>query len=140
MARLNACCPFEASPRDSADADAPKTVQRQFTPVTTIEQEAGLPLFIIGPILGIGSGDYVLPAGVALIPGILANPSLGPPPSSDVLRAVQVLEVGALIDAYSLIIMVGAIEHELQRRHPRLHIEHFPSYAPELNPTKASGH
>ena len=23
---------------------------------------------------------------------------------------------------------------ELQRRHPRLHIEHFPSYAPELNP------
>jgi transposase len=22
----------------------------------------------------------------------------------------------------------------LQRRHPRLHIEHFPSYAPELNP------
>jgi len=24
--------------------------------------------------------------------------------------------------------------HELQRQHPRLHIEHFPSYAPELNP------
>src|ERR1700694_5256909 len=23
---------------------------------------------------------------------------------------------------------------DLQRRHPRLHIEHFPSYAPELNP------
>jgi transposase len=23
---------------------------------------------------------------------------------------------------------------ELLRRHPRLHIEHFPSYAPELNP------
>lgn len=23
---------------------------------------------------------------------------------------------------------------ELQRQHPRLHIEHFPSYAPELNP------
>ncbi|MEK7409075.1 MAG: transposase [Acidobacteriota bacterium] len=22
----------------------------------------------------------------------------------------------------------------LQRQHPRLHIEHFPSYAPELNP------
>ncbi len=87
------------------------TVVPYFTPVTTIEQEAGLPLFIIGPILGIGSGDYVLPAGVALIPGILANPSLGPLPSSDVLRAVQVLEVRALIDAYNLIITVGAIEH-----------------------------
>ncbi len=24
--------------------------------------------------------------------------------------------------------------HQLQRQHPRLHIEHFPSYAPELNP------
>jgi transposase len=24
--------------------------------------------------------------------------------------------------------------HQLQGRHPRLHIEHFPSYAPELNP------
>ena len=24
--------------------------------------------------------------------------------------------------------------HELQRQHPRLRIEHFPSYAPELNP------
>jgi transposase len=23
---------------------------------------------------------------------------------------------------------------QLQRRHPRLHVEHFPSYAPELNP------
>jgi GDSL-like Lipase/Acylhydrolase len=87
------------------------TVVPYFTPASTIEQEAGLPLFIIGPILGIGPGDYVLPAGVALIPGILADPSLGPLPSSDVLRAGQVLEVRALIDAYNLIITVGAIEH-----------------------------
>ena len=28
----------------------------------------------------------------------------------------------------------GAPLAELQRRHARLHIEHFPSYAPELNP------
>jgi transposase len=28
----------------------------------------------------------------------------------------------------------GAPLEELRRRHPRLHIEHFPAYAPELNP------
>ena len=28
----------------------------------------------------------------------------------------------------------GELRAELQRQHPRLPIEHFPSYAPELNP------
>ena len=63
------------------------TVSPFFTPASTIAEETGLPLFVLGPILGIGPGDYVLPAGIALIPGILANPSLGPLPSSDVLRS-----------------------------------------------------
>jgi lysophospholipase L1-like esterase len=87
------------------------TVSPFFTPASTIAEETGLPLFVLGPILGIGPGDYVLPAGIALIPGILANPSLGPLPSSDVLRFLQVLEVRALIDAYNLIITAQAIEH-----------------------------
>lgn len=87
------------------------TVSPFFTPASTIAEETGLPLFVLGPILGIGPGDYVLPAGIALIPGILANPSLGPLPSSDVLRFLQVLEVRALIDAYNLIIAAQAIEH-----------------------------
>jgi lysophospholipase L1-like esterase len=82
-----------------------------FTPASTIAEETGLPLFVLGPILGIGPGDYVLPAGIALIPDILSNPSLGPLPSSDVLRFFQVLEVRALIDAYNLIIAVQAFEH-----------------------------
>jgi len=87
------------------------TVAPFFTPASTIAEETGLPLFVIGPILGIGPGDYVLPAGIALIPTILANPSLGPLPSSDVLRFLQVLEVRALIDGYNLIIAVHAHEH-----------------------------
>ncbi len=87
------------------------TVVPYFTPVSTIEQESGLPLFVIGPILGVGPGDYILPAGVALIPGILVDPSLGPLPSSDVLRAGQVLEVRAIIDAYNLIIAFEAHKH-----------------------------
>jgi len=87
------------------------TVVPYFTPASAIEQEIGLPPFLTWLILGIGPDDYVLPAGVALIPSILANPSLGPLPSRDVLRAAQVVQVRALIAAYNLIIAVGAIEH-----------------------------
>jgi len=87
------------------------TVAPYFTPASTIAQEVGLPLFVVEAILGIGPGDYVLPAGVALIPSLLSNPSLGPLPSSDVLRALQVLEVRALIDAYNLIITIQAGLH-----------------------------
>ncbi|MFZ0638032.1 MAG: GDSL-type esterase/lipase family protein [Candidatus Acidiferrales bacterium] len=82
-----------------------------FTPASTIAEEVGLPLFVIGPILGIGPGEYVLPAGVALIPGILADPSTGPLPASDVLTAIQVLEVRGIVDAYNLIIAIEAATH-----------------------------
>lgn len=87
------------------------TVVPFFTPANTIAQEAGLPLFVIAPILGIGPGDYVLPDGVALIPGILTGSIKGPLPSSDVLRAPQVIETRAIIDAYNLIIAIEAFEH-----------------------------
>ncbi len=88
------------------------TVIPYFTPASTIAQEAGLPLFVIGPILGIGPGDYVLPDGVALVPGILTGSIKGPLPSSDVLRAPQVLETRAIIDAYNLIIAIEAFDTE----------------------------
>src|SRR6202046_1960343 len=87
------------------------TVVPFFTPAATIAEEAGHPLFVIGPILGIGPGDYVLPDGVAMIPGILTGSIKGPLPSSDVLRAPQVLETRAIIDAYNLIIAIEAFEH-----------------------------
>jgi hypothetical protein len=87
------------------------TVVPFFTPAATIAQEAGLPLFVISPILGIGPGDYVLPDGVALVPGILSGSRKGPLPSSDVLRAPQVLETRAIIDAYNIIIAVEAFTH-----------------------------
>lgn len=87
------------------------TVIPFFTPASTIAEEAGLPLFVIGPILGIGLGDYVLPTGIARIPFILSNPSLGPLPARDVLRAVQVFQIRAIIDVYNLIIAVEAAAH-----------------------------
>jgi lysophospholipase L1-like esterase len=87
------------------------TVVPFFTPAATISQEAGLPQFVVDPILGIGPGDYVLPDGVAMIPGILTGSIKGPLPSSDVLRAPQVVETRAIIDAYNLIIAIEAFEH-----------------------------
>jgi phospholipase/lecithinase/hemolysin len=87
------------------------TVVPFFTPAATIAQEAGLPQFVVDPILGIGPGDYVLPDGVALVPGILTGSMKGPLPSSDVLRAPQVVETRAIIDAYNLIIAIEAFEH-----------------------------
>jgi len=87
------------------------TVVPFFTPAATIAQEAGHPLSVIGPVLGIGPGDYVLPDGVALVPGILTGSIKGPLPSSDVLRAPQVVETRAIIDAYNIIIAVEAFTH-----------------------------
>jgi lysophospholipase L1-like esterase len=82
-----------------------------FTSADTIAQEVGLPLFVIGPILGIHEGDLVTPEGVALIPGILANPSTGPLPSSVVLTLQKVIETTLIVDAYNVIIEFEAIEH-----------------------------
>src|ERR1700735_166959 len=87
------------------------TVVPFFTPAATIAQEAGLPQFVVDQILGTGPGDYVLPDGVALVPGILTGSMKGPLPSSDVLRAPQVVETRAIIDAYNLIIAIEAFEH-----------------------------
>jgi len=82
-----------------------------FTSADTIAQEIGLPLSVIGPILGIDEGDLVTPEGVALIPGILANPSTGPLPASVVLTSKKVTETKLIVDAYNVIIAFEVFEH-----------------------------
>jgi hypothetical protein len=82
-----------------------------FTSAETIAKEVGLPLFVIGPILGIHEGDLVTPEGVALIPGILANPGTGPLPASVVLTAQNVIKTKLIVDAYNAIIEIEAFEH-----------------------------
>jgi GDSL-like lipase/acylhydrolase family protein len=79
-----------------------------FTPTEEIAEETGLPFIVLGPILGIAPGEYVTPAGVALIPGILANPSTGPLPASTVLDYKKVLETRAIVDAYNVVIALEA--------------------------------
>jgi hypothetical protein len=81
------------------------------TPTEDIVEETGLPLFVIGPILGIDDRDFVTPQGIALIPGILSNPSSGPLPSSVVLRAAQAAQIRATVNAYDEIIDDDARKH-----------------------------
>lgn len=82
-----------------------------FTSAETIAKEVGLPLSVIGPILGIQAGDLVTPEGVALIPGILADPSTGPLPSSVVLTAAKVTQTQSILRSYNAIIEIEAIAH-----------------------------
>jgi lysophospholipase L1-like esterase len=82
-----------------------------FTSTETIAQETGLPLIVIGQLLGIHPGDLVTPEGVALIPGILADPSTGPLPSSVVLTFPKVIETQLIVDAYNAIIGFEVFVH-----------------------------
>lgn len=54
------------------------TVIPYLTSAEKVAAEIGLPLSVIGPILGIGPGDFVTPGAFPLIQAILANPLLGP--------------------------------------------------------------
>jgi phospholipase/lecithinase/hemolysin len=96
------------------------TVVPFFTPTQVIEAETGLPIDVLGPILGIAPGDYVTPEGVALIPGILTNPSTGPIPPNFVLTAAQAVQIRAIVDGYNGVIQqqaaaVGAFVVDIHR-------------------------
>lgn len=87
------------------------TVLPFLTSAEKVAEEIGLPLNVIGPILGIGPGDFVTPAAFPLILAILANPSLGPLPSSVMLRAAQIAQIQAAVDSYNAVIAAEARSH-----------------------------
>jgi phospholipase/lecithinase/hemolysin len=80
------------------------TIVPCLTPSEDVAEELGLPLFVIEPILGISSGDYVTPDAIPLILARLANPSLGPLPPNVVLRAANATKIRVFVDAYNAII------------------------------------
>ncbi len=84
------------------------TVVPYLTSAEKVAAQVGLSLFLIGPALGIGPGDYVNPGAFPLIQGILTNAIAGPLPGSVVLTAAEVAVVRARVDAYNSIIAAQA--------------------------------
>ena len=88
------------------------TVVPALTPAEEVAERVGLPLSVIGPVLGIGPGDYVTQFGLTLIPGILANPLTGPLPNGGVLTAAEAAAVSARVDEFNAIIAEQAAAHD----------------------------
>jgi GDSL-like Lipase/Acylhydrolase len=88
------------------------TVVPYLTPTEDVAEELGLPLFAIEPILGIRAGDYVTPDAIPLILARLANPLLGPLPSSVVLTAANAKKIRDAVDVYNEIIAEQAGEKD----------------------------
>jgi lysophospholipase L1-like esterase len=84
------------------------TVIPYLTPADAAAALVGLPLAVIGPILGIGAGDFVTPEAFPLIAAILADPTLGPLPGSVVLDAGEVAVIRAVIAGFNAVIAAQA--------------------------------
>ena len=81
--------------------------------LTSAEEVAaiiGLPLTVVGPLLGIDRGDFVTPDAFPLIPGILAVPASGPLPGGVVLDAGEVATIRSAIRRFNAIIAHEAKE------------------------------
>ncbi len=91
------------------------TVVPFLTSAEKVAEEIGLPLSIIGPILGIRAGDFVTPDAFTLIEEIikefLMGQMAGPLPSSVVLTAAQIAQIEAAVDSYNAIIAAEAQSH-----------------------------
>ena len=87
------------------------TVVPFLTSAEKVAEEFGLPLSFIGPILGIGPGDFVTPTALTLIEEILMGQIAGPLPSSVVLTAAQIALIEAAVNSYNAIIFAEAQSH-----------------------------
>jgi phospholipase/lecithinase/hemolysin len=84
------------------------TVVPFLTSAEKVAAQIGLPLFVVGPVLGIGPGDFVNPDAFPLIQAILTGATAGPLPGNVVLNASEVATVRSTIQAYNQIIATQA--------------------------------
>lgn len=87
------------------------TVVPFLTSAEKVAEELGLPLSVIGSILGIGPGDFVTPSAFPLIQAILMGQSAGPLPSSVILTAAQIAQIEGAVNSYNAIIAAEAQSH-----------------------------
>jgi lysophospholipase L1-like esterase len=71
-------------------------------------QQTGLPTAVLSGLLGIVSGDYVNPTGLAQIPLILGGTQKGPITDAGVLSAAEVVTVQAQVTAFNQVIATQA--------------------------------
>jgi hypothetical protein len=69
-----------------------------------VAETIGLPLSLIGPILGISAGDYVTPLAIPQIPQILANPSSGPLAPNFIVDRNEVVVIRTAVNNFNAII------------------------------------
>jgi lysophospholipase L1-like esterase len=80
-----------------------------FTPAEQIAANVGLPLTVIGPVLGLADGDFVTPDAFELIGLILAGAMPGPLPGNVVLDAGEIATIRAATRQFNLIIALEAL-------------------------------
>jgi lysophospholipase L1-like esterase len=73
------------------------TISPGLVPAQAIAAQAGLPLSVIGPVLGISAGDYVYLQVVPLVSQILTGQIPGPLPLSGILKAADAATIRAAL-------------------------------------------
>ena len=80
-----------------------------FTSAEQIAASVGLPLAVIGPVLGLADGDFVTPDAFDLIGLILAGAMAGPLPGNVVLNAGEIAQIHAATRQFNAIIAIEAL-------------------------------
>jgi lysophospholipase L1-like esterase len=81
------------------------------TPAEKVAESVGAPLSVIGPVLGIAAGDYLVPDAFSHIGAILGGVESGPLAANLVLDAGEVATIRAAVTRYNAFIASQAGAH-----------------------------
>jgi phospholipase/lecithinase/hemolysin len=81
------------------------------TPAEQVAAAVGAPLSAIGPVLGIGPGDFVTGDAFSQIQAILTGAIAGPLPANLILDAAEVASIRSAVADYNAIIAANAQSH-----------------------------
>jgi lysophospholipase L1-like esterase len=82
-----------------------------FTSAEQVAEQIGIPLAVLGPILGIHAGDLVTPGALPIIQNILAGNVTGPLPGTVVLDVSEQAQIRATVDGFNAVIAAEAKKH-----------------------------
>lgn len=82
-----------------------------FTSAEQVAEQIGIPLAVLGPILGLNPGDLVTPNALPIIQNILAGKAAGPLPGAVVLDVAEQAQIRATVDGFNAVIAAEAQKH-----------------------------